>query len=124
MINDKRGAITECFKELKALNDKRKGETMKRTVKKLLIHRCTDPSMWYANKIGQTVPYISGPTSYGDFTTQYFDPCVNRVLTNIVMSEDCTLIEAIDPDEELERSIVDCAIDDEIVFGNHDRELF
>lgn len=45
--------------------------------KKLLITKCTDKLMWYADKVGQTVPYLG--EKYGYYTSRESAGWVNVV---------------------------------------------
>ena len=56
-------------------------------VKRLLIIQCPDPLMWYADKIGQTVPYLG--SKYGTHTSRE-----DSGFINIVKESDSEMIEA------------------------------
>lgn len=54
--------------------------------KKLLITKCSDPLMWYADKIGQVVPYLG--EKYGFYTSRE-----DAGHTNVVNMDDAILID-------------------------------
>lgn len=54
--------------------------------KKLLITKCSDPLMWYADKIGQVVPYLG--EKYGFYTSRE-----DAGYTNVVNMDDAILID-------------------------------
>lgn len=54
--------------------------------KKLLIIKCSDPLMWYADKIGQIVPYLG--EKYGFYTSRE-----DAGHTNVVNMDDAILID-------------------------------
>lgn len=56
-------------------------------VKRLLIKQCPDPLMWYADKVGQTVPYLGN--KYGTHTSRE-----DSGFINIVKEADAEIIEA------------------------------
>ena len=56
-------------------------------VKRLLITQCPDPLMWYADKVGQTVPYLGN--KYGTHTSRE-----DSGFINIVKESDSEIIEA------------------------------
>ncbi len=56
-------------------------------VKRLLITQCPDPLMWYAVKVGQTVPYLG--SKYGTHTSRE-----DSGFINIVKESDAEMIEA------------------------------
>lgn len=41
------------------------------TSKTILIKRCNDPMKWYANMIGQEVPYLRTVPAYPEGTIEY-----------------------------------------------------
>ena len=55
-------------------------------MKKLLITRCPDPMRWYADKIGQYVPFI------GDVGTEYRSKELVGYC-NFVQYDDCDVVE-------------------------------
>ena len=59
----------------------------------LLINRCDDSHKWYADKIGQFVPYLS--TEKGEHRS-----IDDGGYTNWVSVEDSSLYKKVDPDEK------------------------
>ena len=58
-------------------------------MKELKIIKCNDPSMWYYNKIGETLPIIQ------EFENEYLSR-EEAGFTNIVKKSDCVLISDFD----------------------------
>jgi len=63
-------------------------------MKVILINKCDDPQMWYADKVGQTVRFVLKADSNGDLTS--IDGSGHL---NIVKEADCTVIDVFDPEE-------------------------
>ena len=58
-------------------------------MKQLKIIKCNDPSMWYYNKIGETVPLLN------EFENEYLSR-EEAGFTNIVKKSDCVVISDFD----------------------------
>lgn len=54
--------------------------------KKLLITKCSDPLMWYADKVGQTVPYLG--EGYG-----YYSSREDAGWVNVVNMDDAVVVD-------------------------------
>lgn len=55
------------------------------TDQRLLIKQCADPCRWYADKVGETVPYL------GDLGTEYKSREPNGYI-NFVQYEDAEIV--------------------------------
>lgn len=60
--------------------------------KELLIHKCSDPMMWYSGMVGQRVPYLG---EWRD-TPDVFKSCEPAGYVNIVKKTDATVVDSED----------------------------